>query len=101
MFGAPSTGWGAQYGGIESRSSCDSFPAALKDGCYWRYDWFKGADNPNVLFKQVVCPAALTAKTGCVRADDSDAPAANAPAPAASSPGAENDTLRCVKISTI
>jgi Glycosyl hydrolase family 45 len=91
MFGAPSSGWGAQYGGIESRSACDSFPAALKDGCYWRYDWFKGANNPSVSFKQVACPAALTAKTGCARADDAgapaaDAPAADAPAPAASSP---------------
>jgi len=89
MFGAPSSGWGAQYGGIASRSSCDSFPAALKDGCYWRYDWFKGADNPSVSFEQVACPAALTAKTGCARADDSgapaaDSPAANAPAPATS-----------------
>lgn len=79
MFGAPSSGWGQQYGGIASRSSCDGFPAALKDGCYWRYDWFMGADNPSVSFKQVACPAALTAKTGCARADDSGAPAAGSP----------------------
>lgn len=70
-WGAPSSGWGAQYGGISSRSDCDSFPDALKDGCYWRFDWFEGADNPTVSYTQVECPAAITAKTGCVRADDS------------------------------
>jgi Glycosyl hydrolase family 45/Fungal cellulose binding domain len=70
-FGTPSTGWGAQYGGVASRSQCGAFPAALKDGCYWRFDWFQGADNPGVTFKQVSCPAEITAKTGCVRADDS------------------------------
>lgn len=72
-WGAPSSGWGAQYGGISSRSDCDSFPDALKDGCYWRFDWFEGSDNPTVDFTQVSCPAALTANTGCVRADDGSA----------------------------
>ncbi|KAG4414371.1 hypothetical protein IFR04_012508 [Cadophora malorum] len=70
-WGTPSTGWGAQYGGISSRSQCDAFPDKLKAGCYWRFDWFQNADNPAVSFKQVACPAALTAKTGCVRANDS------------------------------
>jgi hypothetical protein len=85
-WGAPSAGWGAQYGGISSRSSCDSFPEALKAGCYWRYDWFMGADNPGVTFTQVACPAALTANTGCARADDSSAPAAVAPAASGAAP---------------
>lgn len=70
-WGTPAGGWGARYGGISSRSQCDSFPAALKPGCYWRFDWFQNADNPAVTFKQVACPAALTAKSGCVRANDS------------------------------
>lgn len=69
-WGTPSTGWGAQYGGISSRSQCDAFPAHLQAGCYWRFDWFMGADNPTVSFTQVACPAALTAKSGCVRAND-------------------------------
>lgn len=69
-WGAPSSGWGKQYGGISSRSACDSFPDKLKPGCYWHFDWFQGADNPSVTFKQVACPAALTAKSGCVRAND-------------------------------
>jgi len=81
QWGAPSSGWGAQYGGISSRSDCDSFPEALQAGCYWRFDWFGGSDNPTVSFEQVSCPAALTANTGCVRADDGSA----APAAVASS----------------
>ncbi|KAF8863220.1 hypothetical protein BDZ45DRAFT_572426, partial [Acephala macrosclerotiorum] len=75
-WGAPSSGWGAQYGGISSRSDCDAFPAALQAGCYWRFDWFEGCDNPTVEFTQVACPAAITENSGCTRADDSSAPAA-------------------------
>jgi hypothetical protein len=37
----------------------------------------QGADNPAVTFKQVACPAAITAKSACVRANDAinEAPA--------------------------
>ena len=84
-WGAPSSGWGAQYGGIEDRSACDSFPKALQAGCYWRFDWFKGASNPDVSFEQVACPAALTKNTGCIRADDSSEKAAAGGSGAASS----------------
>ncbi|KAK4626309.1 Endoglucanase [Fulvia fulva] len=69
-WGAPSGGWGQQYGGISS-NSCSSFPTALQPGCNFRFgDWFEGADNPTVDYKQVTCPTELTAKTGCVRTDD-------------------------------
>jgi hypothetical protein len=77
-WGAPSSGWGAQYGGISSASDCASFPEALQAGCNWRFGWFEGADNPTVSFTQVACPAALTANTGCIRADDTSEPAAAA-----------------------
>jgi hypothetical protein len=40
QYGAPSNGWGDRYGGIHSKSECDGFPAALKAGCNWRFDWF-------------------------------------------------------------
>lgn len=40
-WGAPSSGWGAQYGGISAASSCAGFPAALQAGCQWRFDWFQ------------------------------------------------------------
>ena len=81
---------GAQYGGISSRSECDSFPELLKDGCYWRFDWFKNADNPDFKFEQVQCPAELTAISGCVRNDDKQfpvfaAPGGTSPAPKSSS----------------
>ncbi|TEY74372.1 hypothetical protein BOTCAL_0073g00110 [Botryotinia calthae] len=66
----PASAWGAQYGGLSNRTQCASLPAALQPGCYWRFDWFLNADNPGVTFKQVACPAALTAKSGCVRAND-------------------------------
>jgi hypothetical protein len=65
---------GERYGGISSRSQCDTFPELLKDGCYWRFDWFKNADNPDFKFEQVQCPAALTAISGCVRNDDKQFP---------------------------
>ncbi|CAE6409405.1 unnamed protein product [Rhizoctonia solani] len=48
QYGAPSNGWGNQYGGVSSRSECSQLPSALQAGCYWRFDWFKGADNPSV-----------------------------------------------------
>lgn len=65
-WGAPSSGWGAQYGGISS-NTCSTFPTALQSGCGFRWDWFEGADNPTVDFEQVTCPSELTAKTGCTR----------------------------------
>ncbi|KAH7314077.1 RlpA-like double-psi beta-barrel-protein domain-containing protein-containing protein [Rhexocercosporidium sp. MPI-PUGE-AT-0058] len=77
-WGAPSSGWGAQYGGVASSSSCEEFPAALQAGCRWRFGWFGAADNPTVEFKQVKCPAEITAKSGCTRADDESAPKAAA-----------------------
>ncbi|KFY31178.1 hypothetical protein V493_01325, partial [Pseudogymnoascus sp. VKM F-4281 (FW-2241)] len=90
QYGTPSTGWGEQYGGISSRSQCDAFPAALKAGCNWRFDWFKNADNPAVSFKSVACPRALTNKTGCVRSDDSPIGDANVPTAGANVPAASS-----------
>jgi len=65
---------GERYGGISSRSQCDSFPDALKPGCYWRFDWFLNADNPNFTFERVQCPSELVARTGCKRNDDGNYP---------------------------
>ncbi|KAI8631565.1 glycoside hydrolase family 45 protein [Xylariaceae sp. FL1651] len=67
---------GQQYGGVSSRADCDaaSMPAELRAGCYWRFDWFESADNPGVSFKQVACPSALTAISGCKRSDDGSFP---------------------------
>jgi len=102
--GAPSSGWGAQYGGISS-NTCDSFPSALQPGCEWRFgDFFKDADNPTIDYKQVTCPKVLTDKTGCVR--DGETPTggdsssggngspepSDAPAPSSASSPAEPTT---------
>ena len=65
---------GDRYGGVKTRAQCDSMPELLKDGCYWRFDWFENADNPDFTFEQVQCPSALTDKTGCKRNDDSSFP---------------------------
>ncbi|KAF2273438.1 endoglucanase-5 [Westerdykella ornata] len=67
QWGAPPNGWGKQYGGISSRSECDSFPEKLKPGCYWRFDFFQNSDNPDVTFEEVVCPKAITDRSGCIR----------------------------------
>ncbi|KAJ4294714.1 Endoglucanase 5A [Collariella sp. IMI 366227] len=79
---------GARYGGVSSRSECDSFPAALKPGCLWRFDWFKNADNPNFTFRQVQCPAELIARTGCKRSDDGNFPVVSPPTQQGSSSSA-------------
>lgn len=67
QWGAPSSGWGARYGGVSSLSECNQLPAPLQPGCKWRFGWFKGADNPTVTFKEVTCPAEIVARTGCQR----------------------------------
>ena len=67
QWGSPQNGWGDRYGGVHSRSDCDGFPAALKAGCQWRFDWFGGADNPSVSFREVQCPAELVQKSQCQR----------------------------------
>ena len=67
---------GARYGGISSRNECDSFPEQLKEGCYWRFDWFQNADNPDIQFEQVQCPSELLNVSGCKRNDDCSFPPA-------------------------
>lgn len=74
QWGTPSSGWGAQYGGVSSASDCAKLPSALQPGCNWRFGWFGNANNPGAQFKRVKCPTAITANTGCVRADDSSQP---------------------------
>lgn len=58
---------GQTYGGVSQRSDCYKLPSVLLSGCLWRFDWLQNADNPQMRFKQVPCPAALTKNTNCVR----------------------------------
>jgi hypothetical protein len=66
QFPGPYT-WGAQYGGVSQLSDCANLPSALQPGCYWRFGWFQGANNPSMTFTPVTCPSVLTAKTQCIR----------------------------------
>ncbi|KAL1695268.1 glycoside hydrolase family 45 protein [Schizophyllum commune] len=58
---------GQTYGGVGSREECDNLPSAVREGCYFRFDWFEGADNPAVTWQQVSCPGELTSISGCSR----------------------------------
>ena len=66
QFGGPFS-WGQQYDGVQNRSECAYLPSVLQPGCYWRFDWLMNSHNPDVRFKQIVCPSLLTDITGCVR----------------------------------
>ncbi|EEB93859.1 hypothetical protein MPER_07434, partial [Moniliophthora perniciosa FA553] len=58
---------GAQYGGVSSAAECSNLPAAVQEGCRFRFDWMGGADNPGVTFQEVSCPAQITSVSGCSR----------------------------------
>jgi hypothetical protein len=103
-WNAPSSGWGAQYGGISS-NTCSTFPKALQAGCGFRFDWFEGADNPEVEFERVECPAEIVAKSGCKRDDDGAQKAVEAPASskapvASSSPVAASSSVEAASVAS-
>ena len=66
QFGS-SYSWGQRYGGVSQRTDCNNLPPVLRSGCFWRFDWFENADNPQMRLKQVTCPTVLTANTNCIR----------------------------------
>lgn len=99
-WGTPSTGWGAQYGGISTRSQCDAFPAKLRSGCYWRFDWFQNADNPTVTWQKVTCPAALTAKSGCVQSGETPTGSTSVPTYSAGT-GSASSSSSSTKATTV
>lgn len=80
-FNACSSQWGssdlgAQYGGFLAgcngdrscvEQKCQSVFAGkpeLLAGCQWFLGWFNMADNPNLVYKEVACPAAITERSG-------------------------------------
>ncbi|OXA57317.1 endoglucanase-5 [Folsomia candida] len=67
QWNAPANGWGDRYGGVSSIEGCNDLPAAIREGCKWRFVWFKNADNPTMTFRPVTCPSELTSKSGCIR----------------------------------
>ncbi|CAF3545538.1 unnamed protein product [Rotaria sp. Silwood1] len=69
QWNAPANGWGQLYGGVSSRDACFGLPAAIQAGCFFRFDWFKGANNPTMIYSKVQCPAELVNISGCSRRD--------------------------------
>ncbi|UJR07256.1 hypothetical protein I4U23_011544 [Adineta vaga] len=65
QWNAPNDGWGQRHGGVNSRDECSSLPEQIRDGCFFRFDWFKGADNPTMTYSKVDCPRELIDITGC------------------------------------
>jgi hypothetical protein len=80
-FNACDTQWGmsdlgAQYGGF--LTGCNGDQSCVRDkcntvfgnkpdllaGCEWFLGWYGGADNPNVTYEPIACPAALTERSG-------------------------------------
>ena len=72
LFAEPYSVWGQRYGGVSSVGACNALPEAVQAGCQWRFadDGFMGADNPDVYYERVKCPAVLTNKSGCKLAED-------------------------------
>ena len=70
QYGAPGDGWGSRYGGVSNDGQCGQLPGDLQAGCYFRFNWFRNADNPSHNFHRVKCPRELTDRTGCVRSDE-------------------------------
>lgn len=77
--------WGATYGGVAHRDECALLPAPLQGGCFWRFDWFRNADNPSVNWEKVTCPEQLSYVSSCRRADD-PVPGEEKPTPTTSAP---------------
>lgn len=70
QWGAPKDGWGSPYGGVRRKSECQQLPEQLQAGCRWRFEWFKGAENPTFDFRKVSCPKTLTDISGCKRLNE-------------------------------
>ncbi|KAK1750365.1 glycoside hydrolase [Echria macrotheca] len=60
------TNWGDSGGGLTKGADCANLPQNLQGGCYWRFNWAKGAINTwNIDYKQISCPSRLTNISGC------------------------------------
>ncbi|KAK2809117.1 hypothetical protein FQN50_004171 [Emmonsiellopsis sp. PD_5] len=70
QYDVPSSVFGVENQGVESKSDCDNLPEPLQRGCRWRFDWFEDEASPTLEYKRITCPATLTDISGCIRADD-------------------------------
>ena len=67
QWNAETDGWGQRSGGVTSREQCNTLPEPIRDGCFFRFDWFRGANNPSMTYSRVQCPSELVSVTGCSR----------------------------------
>ncbi|KAL0485749.1 endoglucanase [Acrasis kona] len=56
---------GERYGGVSSAAQCNNLPEQVRGGCFWRFNDFRNADNPNVNFRRINCPSALVDRSNC------------------------------------
>ncbi|KAF2830038.1 endoglucanase 1 precursor [Ophiobolus disseminans] len=70
QYGVGQSVFGSNNMGVRKKEDCQNLPGPLRDGCNWRFDWFKDTAFPTANFKRVVCPAELTQRSGCARNDD-------------------------------
>ncbi|ORY21349.1 glycoside hydrolase, partial [Neocallimastix californiae] len=63
----PDEDWGDRNGGVISREGCYKLPKSMQEGCLFKFDWFRGADNPDVTYVKVDCPQELLDVSGCTR----------------------------------
>jgi len=65
-----------RYGGCDKKKGCARLPESLRDGCEWRFEWYKWlvgsgkTNNPFVKFRRVKCPKELTDISGATPEDD-------------------------------
>ena len=78
-----STQWGASdlgaiYGGFRDPTSCGADATCIRNkcqaafgsspelmaGCDWYLNWLQMADNPDIRYAPIACPAAITARSG-------------------------------------
>ena len=69
QWNAANNGSSQRYVGVRARQECYTLPQQLQSGCLFRFDWFKGADNPRMIYSKVPCPSQLVNITGCPRLD--------------------------------
>jgi hypothetical protein len=46
QFGVSQSVFGQNNQGVSKKEDCQNLPDPLKDGCNWRFDWFKDASYP-------------------------------------------------------
>ncbi|KAJ8982535.1 hypothetical protein NQ317_018576, partial [Molorchus minor] len=59
QWGTDVSGWGEQYGGVDTKDDCSALPIDLQPGCQWRFDWMLGDSNPRSNSSRSNVPARL------------------------------------------